>query len=145
MEALGLIESIDVAADMVDIEETVHPSPGAAAVYASLLPVFTELYDALVPAFTSLRRLAPLAPDRPRPARRSPGVLHRPELTTAGLTTAAVVGAEVMGDRAVDRDPRRPPTGRAAVHARWRGSDTPRTDAVRSPGAAGSAVTDSAP
>jgi len=31
-------------------------------VYASLLPVFTELYDALVPAFTSLRRLAPSLP-----------------------------------------------------------------------------------
>ncbi len=62
MEALGLIESIDVAADMVDIEETAYPRPGAAAVYASLLPVFTELYDALVPAFTSLRRLAPSLP-----------------------------------------------------------------------------------
>ena len=62
MEALGLIESIDVAAGMVDIEETVRPQPAAAAVYASLLPVFTELYDALVPAFTSLRRLAPSLP-----------------------------------------------------------------------------------
>lgn len=62
MEALGLIDSIDVAADMVTIEQTVHPRPRDAAVYAALLPVFTELYDALVPAFTSLRRLAPLLP-----------------------------------------------------------------------------------
>ena len=62
MEALGLIESIDVAADMVAIEQTVRPQPAPAAVYAALLPVFTELYDALVPAFTSLRRLAPLLP-----------------------------------------------------------------------------------
>jgi len=62
MEALGLIESIDVAADMVAIDQTVRPQPAPAAVYAALLPVFTELYDALVPAFTSLRRLAPLLP-----------------------------------------------------------------------------------
>jgi gluconokinase len=62
MEALGLIDSIDVVADMVEIEETVHPHPADAAVYASLLPVFTELYDALVPTFTSLRRLAPALP-----------------------------------------------------------------------------------
>ena len=62
MEALGLIESIDVAADMADVDFTVRPQPAAAAVYASLLPVFTELYDALVPAFISLRRLAPSLP-----------------------------------------------------------------------------------
>ncbi|WNB87223.1 gluconokinase [Cellulomonas sp. ATA003] len=62
MEALGLIESIDVVADMVEIEQTVRPDPAAAAVYASLLPVFTELYDALVPAFMSLRRLTPSLP-----------------------------------------------------------------------------------
>jgi gluconokinase len=31
-------------------------------VYASLLPVFAELYNALVPTFTSLRRLAPSLP-----------------------------------------------------------------------------------
>ncbi|WP_458116727.1 gluconokinase [Arthrobacter sp. D2-10] len=62
MEALGLIESIDVVEDMVQIEETVRPHPASAAVYASLLPVFSELYSALVPTFTSLRRLAPSLP-----------------------------------------------------------------------------------
>lgn len=62
MEAIGLIESIDVVTDMVQIEETVRPQPAAAAVYASLLPVFAELYNALVPTFTSLRRLAPSLP-----------------------------------------------------------------------------------
>ncbi|MFC5924634.1 gluconokinase [Micromonospora vulcania] len=70
MQALGLIPSIDVAADLVRIEETVRPDPAAAATYASLLPLFAELYDALVPTFTSLRRLAPglppeLAPEPP--------------------------------------------------------------------------------
>ncbi|GAB3954590.1 hypothetical protein GCM10027614_61930 [Micromonospora vulcania] len=46
------------------------PRPGRRATYASLLPLFAELYDALVPTFTSLRRLAPglppeLAPEPP--------------------------------------------------------------------------------
>ena len=58
MQALGMIESIAVAADLVRIEQTVHPDPAASAVYAALRPVFVELYDALVPTFTSLRRLA---------------------------------------------------------------------------------------
>ena len=62
MQALGLITRIDVAADLVRIEETVRPDPAAAATYAALLPVFAELYDALVPTFTSLRRLAPGLP-----------------------------------------------------------------------------------
>ncbi|GAA2721431.1 gluconokinase [Cellulomonas aerilata] len=62
MEALGLIESIDVVADMVQIERTVRPHPAAAAVYASLQPTFTQLYESLVPAFLALRRLAPSLP-----------------------------------------------------------------------------------
>ncbi|PZG00014.1 gluconokinase [Micromonospora deserti] len=68
MQALGLIGSVDVAADLVRIEETVRPDPAAAATYASLLPLFSELYDALTPAFTSLRRLAPNLPAEPPPA-----------------------------------------------------------------------------
>jgi gluconokinase len=59
MQALGLVESIDVAADLVHIQETVHPEPAAAATYAALLPLFAELYGALVPTYTSLRRLSP--------------------------------------------------------------------------------------
>ncbi|MFE9205597.1 gluconokinase [Micromonospora sp. NPDC007230] len=68
MQALGLIESIDVAADLVEIHETVRPDPAAAATYATLLPLFSELYDALVPTFSSLRRLAPSLPPEPPPA-----------------------------------------------------------------------------
>ncbi|MEV1145038.1 gluconokinase [Micromonospora sp. NPDC049799] len=67
MQALGLVASIDVAAEMVEITETARPDPAAAATYASLLPVYAELYDALVPAFTSLRRLAPGLPPEPPP------------------------------------------------------------------------------
>jgi gluconokinase len=64
MQAIGMIESIDIAADLVQIKQTVRPDPAAAAVYAELRPVFIELYNALVPAFTSLRRLAPGLPNR---------------------------------------------------------------------------------
>jgi hypothetical protein len=55
-----LAESIEVAADLASIESVVHPKPGAAATYRALLPVFSSLYDALVPTFTELRRLDPL-------------------------------------------------------------------------------------
>jgi gluconokinase len=62
MQALGLVGSIDVAADLVRIQDTVRPRAGAAGVYASLRPVFAELYDALVPTYRSLRRLSPQLP-----------------------------------------------------------------------------------
>jgi gluconokinase len=62
MEALGLISSLDVADDLVQIKETVRPDSAAAATYASLMPVFSGLYEALVPTFTALRRLSPSLP-----------------------------------------------------------------------------------
>ncbi|MBO0981036.1 gluconokinase [Microbacterium sp. SD291] len=62
MQALGLIESIDVAAQLQPVERTVRPRPAEAAVYSSLLPVFDELYDALLPTYRRLRRLAPSLP-----------------------------------------------------------------------------------
>ncbi len=62
MEALGIVESIDVAADLVELADVVRPDPAAAATYASLLPVYSEVYDALVPTFSALRRLAPSLP-----------------------------------------------------------------------------------
>ncbi|KAB1155114.1 gluconokinase [Micromonospora sp. AMSO12t] len=72
MEALGLIPSIEVAAHLVRIEETARPDPAAAATYAALLPLFAGLYDALVPTFTSLRRLAPGLTPPPAPAPAPP-------------------------------------------------------------------------
>jgi gluconokinase len=75
MQALGLIDSIEVAADLVKIEDVVRPDPAASARYARLLPIFSELYEALLPTFVSLRRLAPslpidlnVAPETARPA-----------------------------------------------------------------------------
>ncbi|MEU5941868.1 gluconokinase [Micromonospora sp. NPDC047548] len=67
MQALGLIPSIEVATDLVEIDETLRPDPAAAATYAALLPLFSELYDALVPTFASLRRLAPSVSPEPSP------------------------------------------------------------------------------
>ncbi len=51
MEALGLIPSLDIAGDLVQIKETVRPDPAAAATYAALMPVFSNLYETLVPTF----------------------------------------------------------------------------------------------
>ena len=62
MEALGLIDSIDVAADLIPVVDHVRPDPTAASVYRQLQPVFGALYDQLVPTFASLRRLAPSLP-----------------------------------------------------------------------------------
>jgi gluconokinase len=62
MQALDLIDSIDVAADLVRIERTVVPRPDALVTYASLFPVFSALYGALKPTFIALRALAPDLP-----------------------------------------------------------------------------------
>lgn len=62
MAALGIIESIDVAAQYLPVDETVRPVLAEQAVYQSLLPLFDELYDALTPTFLRLKRLAPSLP-----------------------------------------------------------------------------------
>jgi gluconokinase len=54
MDALGLVEGIDRAADLVGIDDVVEPDAEAAAVYADLLPTFASLYEALGPAFRAL-------------------------------------------------------------------------------------------
>ena len=56
MDALGLVDGIDRAAQLVDIEDIVEPEAGAAGIYADLLPTFASLYDALAPAFRALER-----------------------------------------------------------------------------------------
>jgi gluconokinase len=47
MEALGLVESIDVAAGLVEVGEVIAPDPAAAAVYAELRPTFVAAAAAL--------------------------------------------------------------------------------------------------
>jgi gluconokinase len=58
LQALGEIESIDVAADLVRIADVVEPDPARAALYDELAPVFAGLYEALGPLYMALRRLA---------------------------------------------------------------------------------------
>jgi gluconokinase len=57
MDALGMVESIDVAADLVQLADIVEPDPAEAATYAELLPTFAALYDQLEPTFRALQRL----------------------------------------------------------------------------------------
>jgi gluconokinase len=56
MQALGIVDSIDLAGELVAIDDVVEPDRDAAAVYAELLPTFAALYEALAPAFGALRR-----------------------------------------------------------------------------------------
>ncbi len=63
MQVLGLVESVDVAADLVRIEDVTRPDPVAAAVYEALLAPFGELHDALAPTFEALRRIEPTLPE----------------------------------------------------------------------------------
>jgi gluconokinase len=56
MDALGLVPSIDVAADLVEINEVLTPDREAEQVYAGLRPTFDQLYDELVPTFRALLR-----------------------------------------------------------------------------------------
>jgi len=62
MQALGMIDSIDVAVGLQPVQRTVRPQPAQASVYAALLPIFDELYDALLSTNLRLRRLAPSLP-----------------------------------------------------------------------------------
>jgi gluconokinase len=71
MQALGLVGDIDVAADLVRIDDVVEPDEDAAAVYADALPTFAALYDALEPSFRALQRQATHAPPEPDEAREA--------------------------------------------------------------------------
>ncbi|HJB62154.1 MAG TPA: carbohydrate kinase, partial [Candidatus Microbacterium pullistercoris] len=62
MEALGMIDSIDVAADLVPVADVTRPVAEDAGVYAELLPVFERLYGALLPANVTLQDIASRLP-----------------------------------------------------------------------------------
>ena len=61
--ALGLIDLIDRAAELVTVTDRVQPDPDACALYAELRPLFAELYDDLSPAFRALARAERRRPD----------------------------------------------------------------------------------
>lgn len=63
MEALGAIESIDVAAATVRITDEISPDPTAVSMYQRQRPLFAALYGELEPAFRRLRALADPGPD----------------------------------------------------------------------------------
>jgi gluconokinase len=54
MQALGLVADVDVAADLVRIEQVHDPDPEATEVYAATRPTFDALYDAIAPAVRDL-------------------------------------------------------------------------------------------
>jgi gluconokinase len=68
MQALGLVESIDLAAELVQIADVVEPDPAEAEVYTALRPTFAALYDQLEPAFGALERFT----THELPAREAP-------------------------------------------------------------------------
>ncbi len=72
MEALGIVDSLDCAAELVRITSTVEPNPEAATVLAELRPLFAELSDDLGPVFIKLAEVegrgADFAPTRQHPA-----------------------------------------------------------------------------
>ncbi|NHC14940.1 gluconokinase [Motilibacter sp. E257] len=68
MQAVGLVESVDAAEALIEIEEVVAPDPAAVSVYATLRPLYSEVYAALLPAFARIRELEeslPLAYSEP--------------------------------------------------------------------------------
>jgi sugar (pentulose or hexulose) kinase len=58
MVALGLLDSLDSAADLVRVTETERPDSAEAAAYLRLLPISESAYDALVPVFDELAQAA---------------------------------------------------------------------------------------
>jgi gluconokinase len=67
MRALGIVDSLDIAADLVPVVQTESPT-SAADVYARLFPLYSALYDTFEPAFDALGHLAGELPGSPTPA-----------------------------------------------------------------------------
>lgn len=55
--ALGRLDSLTQAADLVSVEREIDPEADDVAVYAELLPVFAAATEALLPTFDALRQL----------------------------------------------------------------------------------------
>ena len=65
MTELGLLDSLDRAAELVEIADREPPDRGDAEVYARLLPVFDAGFGALAPVFDALAAMAGDLPLRP--------------------------------------------------------------------------------
>jgi gluconokinase len=64
MAVLGMLDSLDAAADIVQVTHTETPDPSEAETYALLLPVFDDAYEALAPTFHALADSADRLPLR---------------------------------------------------------------------------------
>jgi hypothetical protein len=64
MAVLGMLDSLDAAADIVQVTHTETPDPSEAETYALLLPVFDDAYEALTPTFHALADSADRLPLR---------------------------------------------------------------------------------
>ncbi|NHC43998.1 gluconokinase [Motilibacter sp. K478] len=62
MQAVGLVGSVEAAESLIEIEETVQPDAAAVEVYATLRPLYSQVYAALLPAFTRIRELEETLP-----------------------------------------------------------------------------------
>jgi gluconokinase len=58
MTALGMLDSLDRAAELVPVTSVERPSPREAEVYARLQPIFESAYDGLAPVFSALHDLS---------------------------------------------------------------------------------------
>ena len=63
MEALGLVDNLDLAADLVPVVETLHPDAGAAATYRRQREVFKGLFDTLAPTFRAMHEQNRASPE----------------------------------------------------------------------------------
>jgi gluconokinase len=62
MAALGVLNSVDEAAELIHVTHVEQPDPAEAETYARLLPIFDESYEALAPTFAELADAAPRLP-----------------------------------------------------------------------------------
>jgi gluconokinase len=63
MCAVGMLADLDAAAALVTVERVEHPDPQEAAVYARLLPVFSEVAELLARPSEALTALSAAGPD----------------------------------------------------------------------------------
>jgi len=62
MTALGMLDSLDRAAELVQVTETQQPDRRATEIYAQLLPIFDQAFESLAGAFDALAAIEGMAP-----------------------------------------------------------------------------------
>jgi gluconokinase len=62
MAAIGMLDSLDSAADIVQVTHVERPDLGEAETYARLMPIFDDAFDALATTFAELAKAADRLP-----------------------------------------------------------------------------------